>query len=197
MLPSGRAGTVASFLFSLLFAVMGFFFIFVAVCGGYGVYRVLKSSERDRKYLAESGEERPLQLEHLGTSLQRVARETRTLRISLEAPVRDVSELRQGQLNATAEDLDSFDTMLMNVSRAIADWLVAIDRLDEGDKRTMLDQGANPEPIRAALTAEGFSFERRNLKRAGAPPLDDRLKAIILELRKIEAALQVSQRVYR
>lgn len=188
---------MASFLFSLLFAVMGFFFIFIAVCGGYGVYRVLKSSERDRKYLAESREEQPLQLEHLGTDLQRLARETRTLRISLEAPVRDVAELRHGQLNATAEDLDSFDTMLMNVSRAVADWLVAIDRLGENDRRAMMDQGANPEPIREALTAEGFAFERRNLRRAGAPPLDERLKAIMLELAKVETALQASQRVYR
>lgn len=192
-----RAEPVGSFLFSLLFAVMGFFFIFIAACAGYGFYRVLKSSERDRKYLAESREESPLQLAHLGFALQVLARETRTLRISLEAPVRDVAELRNGQLNATAEDLDSFDTMLMNVSRAIADWLVGIDRLSENDRRALLDHGANPEPIRQALTEEGFAFERKNLKRVGSPPLDERLKAIMLELGKVETALQASQRVYR
>ncbi len=192
-----RDHVVASFLFSLLFAVMGFFFIFIAACAGYGFYRVLKSSERDRKYLAESREDAPLQLAHLGVALQQLARETRTLRISLEAPVRDVAELRRGQLNATAEDLDSFDTMLMNVSRSIAEWLVGVDSLSDNDRRAMLDHGANPEPIRQALTYEGFSFERRNLKKAGAPALDERLRAIMLELSKVETALQASQRVYR
>lgn len=197
ILAPDRARAVASFLFSLLFAVMGFFFIFIAACAGYGFYRVLKSSERDRKYLSESREEVPLQLEHLAYDLQRFARETRTLRISLEAPVRDVAELRRGQLNATAEDLDSFDTMLMNVSRAIADWLVGVDRLNENDRRAMTDHGANPEPIRRALAEEGFAFERKNMKRAGSPPLDERLKAIMSELAKVETALQASQRVYR
>lgn len=186
-----------SLLFSLLFAVMGFFFIFVAVCAGYGFYRVLKSSERNRKYLAQSKEDAPLQLEHLGAQLARVTRETRTLRISLESPVRDVAELRGGQLNATAEDLDSFDAMLMNVSRAIADWLVAVDRLSENDRQSMIDCGATPERIRAALTTEGFSFERKNLKRPGSPPLDERLRAVMQELGRIETALQASQRVYR
>jgi hypothetical protein len=111
--------------------------------------------------------------------------------------VRDVAELRNGQLNATAEDLDSFDTMLMNVSRAIADWLVGVDKLSENDRRAMSDHGANPEPIRRALADEGFAFERKNLRRAGAPPLDERLKAIMMELAKVETALQASQRVYR
>lgn len=188
---------MGAFLFSLLFAVMGFFFIFIAACGGYGFYRVLKSSERDRKYLAESREEPPLQLDHLGLALQNLVRETRTLRISLEAPVRDVGELRHGQLNATAEDLDSFDSMLMNVGRAIADWLVGVDRLSELDQRIMIDHGANPEPIRQALSDEGYAFERRNLRRAGAPPLDERLRAIMDALTKFETALQASQRVYR
>lgn len=197
MIRSRGAAAVSSLLFSLLFAVMGFFFIFVAVVAGYGFFRVLRSSERDRKYLAQSKEEAPLQLEHLGAQLARVTRETRTLRISLEAPVRDVAELRAGQLNATAEDLDSFDAMLMNVSRAVADWLVAVDRLGEHDRRAMDDCGANPESIRAALTAEGFAFERKNLKRPGVPPLDERLRAVMLELGRIETALQASQRVYR
>ncbi len=176
---------------------MGFFFLFVAACAGYGLFRVFRSSARDRKYLADAREELPLQLDHLGQSLRALVRETRSLRISLESPVRDVAELRMGQLNATAEDLDGFDTMLMNVSRAIADWLVAIDRLGEADRATLHDVGANPDPIRNALAAEGYAFERRHIQRDGGPPLDERLRAIMAELDKFEQALQTSQRVYR
>ncbi|MBX7079939.1 MAG: hypothetical protein K1X88_12165 [Nannocystaceae bacterium] len=188
---------VPSFLFSLLFAAMGFFFLFVAACAGYGLFRVLRSSARDRKYLEGAREESPLRLDHLGHALRSLAMDTRSLRISLEAPVRDIAELRQGQLNATAEDLDSFDTMLMNVSRAIADWLVHVDRLSELDQATLADLGANAEPIRNALAAEGYAFERRHIMRSGGPPLDERLRAIIDQLDKFELALQAGQRVYR
>jgi hypothetical protein len=122
---------------------------------------------------------------------------TRTLRISLESPIRDVTEFRHGQLNATAEDLESFDNMLMNVSRAIADWLRDVERLDERARGELGDLGITPDPIRHALEAEGFAFERRYFERAGMPPLDQRLRGVSVLLEKIEAALQVSQRLYR
>lgn len=176
---------------------MGFFFLFVAAITGYGIFRVVRSSERDRKYLTEAKDEVPLQDDHLPMPLRHLLRDTRSLRISLEAPIRDVGEMRKGQLNATAEDLESFDTMLMNVSRAVADWLVDVDRLPEQHRGAMHDLGADPGPIRGALEQEGFAFERKYLLRAGAPPLDDRLRAVMNELIKVEAALQRTQRVYR
>ncbi len=74
---------------------------------------------------------------------------------------------------------------------------MGIDRLSENDRRALLDHAANPEPIRMAFTEEGFAFERRNLKRAGSPPLDERLRAIMVEVGNVETALQASQRVYR
>lgn len=176
---------------------MGFFFIFLAVCGGYGMYRVMRSSARDRQYLSAGKDDAPLQLEHLGIALQKLARNTRTLRISLEASIRDVAEFRQGQLNATAEDLESFDNMLMNVSRAIADWVGDVERLGERERGELGDHGVSPDPIRHALEAEGYAFERKHVQRAGAPPMDERLRGVAIELEKIEAALQSSARVYR
>ncbi len=177
--------------------VMGFFFLFVAAVTGYGIFRVVRSSERDRKYLTEAKDETPLVLDHLPIQLRKLLQDTRTLRISLEAPIRDVGEMRRGQLNATAEDLESFDTMLMNVSRAIADWLVVVDRLPDQHRAAMRDLGADADPIRGALEQEGYAFERKGLHKAGAPPLDERLRAVMTALAKVEAALQSSQRVYR
>jgi hypothetical protein len=177
--------------------VIGFFFLFIAAITGYGIFRVVRSSARDRKYLRETTDDAPLQLDHLAHPLRQLLRETRTLRISLEATIRDVGELRRGQLNSTAEDLESFDTMLMNVSRAIADWLVSIDRMPDEHRGAMRDLGADPGPIRAALEQEGYAFERRNLQRTGSPPLDERLRAVMSGLAKVEAALQSTQRVYR
>lgn len=178
-------------------AGMGFFFLFVAAFASYGLFRVVKSNERDRKYLEAGKDEAPLVLDHLSLTLQRVARETRMLRISLEAPIRDVAEFRRGQLNATAEDLESFDGMLMNVSRDVAEWLGVVDKLEERDRSALRDYGVSVEPVRQALASEGFAFERRHLQRDRALPLDDRLRAISRELSKIEAALQGSPRVYR
>ncbi len=178
-------------------AVTGFFFVFVAVCAAYGVYRVLRSNARDRQYLASSKEDSPLQLEHLGTALRKLARNSRMLRISLEASIRDIADFRRGQLSATAEDVESFDNMLMNVSRAIAEWLADVDRLGERERGELADHGVSADPIRHALEAEGFAFERKHVERAGAPPMDERLRGVALELAKVEAALQVTGRGYR
>jgi hypothetical protein len=177
--------------------VIGFFFLFVAAVLGYGIFRVVRSAQRDRKYLSEAKDDAPLQLDHLPHGLRQLLRETRTLRITLEATVRDVGELRRGQLNATAEDLESFDTMLMNISRAIADWLVVVDRMPEEHRGAMRDLGADAGPIRSALEQEGYAFERKHLQRAGSPPLDERLRAVMSGLAKVETALQSTQRVYR
>ena len=119
------------------------------------------------------------------------------MRLSLESPIRDIVELRRGQLNATAEDVEAFDTMLMNVSRQVGDFLVVVDRLDERDRAELRDLGVSVEPIRQVLEADGYSFERKRIQRAGMPTLDQRLEAIRNELAKIEAALQGSPRVYR
>jgi len=176
---------------------VGAFFLVVALLAVYGIFRVVQSQARDRKYLAESKGDAPLMLDHLPAPLRSVAREARTLRLSLESPIRDIAELRRGQLNATAEDVEAFDSMLMNVSRQVGDFLVGVDRLSERDRAELRDLGVSVEAIRQVLEADGYSFERRRMARPGMPPLDQRLEAIRNELSKIEAALQGSPRVYR
>ncbi len=176
---------------------MGFFFLVIALLSTYGIYRVVQTQARDRKYLQESKSDKPLELEHLPSSLQAIARDARSLRLLLESPVRDLAELRQGRLAATAEDVEAFDTMLMNASREVGDFLVVVDRLGERERGALRDLGVSVEPIRQVLEAEGFSFERKRMLRAGMPPLDQRIEAIRQELAKIEAALQGSPRVYR
>jgi hypothetical protein len=173
------------------------FFLVVALLAAYGIFRVVRSQARDRKYLAESKADAPLMLDHLSATLRAIARDARFLRLSLESPIRDITQLRSGQLNATAEDVDAFDTMLMNVSRQVGDFLVGVDRLGERDRAELGDLGVSVEPIRQVLEAEGYSFERKRMQRPGMPPLDQRLEAIRNELSKIEAALQGSPRVYR
>jgi hypothetical protein len=173
------------------------FFLFVAAWIGFGIWRMSKSSERNRKYLREAKEEAPLQLAHLSVPLQRLAADTRLLRISLDSPIRDVEDFRLHEVTRTAEDLEGFDAMLMNVSRALADWVNAIDRLPERDRTALRDLGVSPEPIRAALVAENWAFERRHIERLGQPPLDTRLRLLMNELVKAESALQASPRVYR
>jgi hypothetical protein len=176
---------------------VGFFFLVIAMLSTYGIYRVVQTQARDRKYLQESKGDAPLVLDHLPAALRAVARDARSLRLLLESPVRDLGELRAGKLAGTAEDVEAFDTMLMNASRQVGDFLVGVDRLNERERGALRDLGVSVEPIRQVLEAEGFSFERKRMLRPGLPPLDQRLEAIRQELAKIEAALQGSPRVYR
>lgn len=176
---------------------MGYFFLMLAGLAGLGLFKMARSSEKSRKYLQAAQEEVPLQLEHLTPGLRRIVQDTRLLRISLEAPVINLRDYIDGDLDATAEDLDGFDNMLLNVTRQIADWLVAIDQLSESDRHMMVDMGADPSAIRSALGMEGWAFERRNLRMPGQPPMDRRLANLVGELARIEACLQTTARVYR
>lgn len=178
--------------------MFGFFFLFVAAWATYGIYYMLRANRRSQQYLEGGAAEAPLQLDHLSGQLRRLAEDTRLLRISLEAPIRDVNDLRIGDFHQTAgEDMESFDNMLMNVSRMLADWVRGVETLPEPDLNRLGDLGLTPDAVRSALSFEGGAFERRNLNRAGAPPLDERLRAISRELARFETNLQATQRVYR
>lgn len=184
---------MASFVSALLFAVLGVFFLFIAGLAGFGLYHTLRSSERSRRYLAESSEDAPLRLEHLSPTLRRLAENTRLLRISLDGPIRDVRDYRHRDLHTTAsQDLESFDAMLMDLTRQLADWLHAFEVLAERDRETLSDMGVSTEPIRAALDFEGGAFERRNMVRPGAPPMDQRLQHIVAELGRVEGTMQTA-----
>jgi hypothetical protein len=176
----------------------GFFFMFVAGWAGYGVYRMVRANERNRRYLQAARDDGPLQIDHLTPALRRLTQETRMLRISLEAPIRDVKDFREGEFHQTAsEDLEGFDNMLMNVSRQLADWVATVDRLPEHERATLEQLGLSAEPIRNALDAEGWAFERRNLHRPGRAPMEVRLSNIVAELDRVETSLQVVPRPYR
>lgn len=176
---------------------MGWFFLLLAGFAGFGLFKMARSSNKSRKYLQASRDERPLQLEHLSLGLRQLAQDTRLLRISLEAPVINLHDYIDGDLDATAEDLDGFDAMLLGVSRQLADWLASVDQLPEHDRHRMVDLGADPGAIRRALSEEGWAFERRNLRMTGKPPMDRRLASIVGELGRIEACLQTRGDVYR
>ncbi len=185
-------------LFSLLVVVFGVLFLLVAAFSAYGIYAMLRANQRNQAYLRESKVEEPLQLDHLSAPLRRLAEDARMLRVSLEGPIRDVRAMRTGEFTQTAgADMETFDTMLMNVTREVAEWLEAAARLPVADANRLDDLGNTPERVREMLDREGGAFERRHLKRPGQPPLDDRLTALAQELNKLELALQANRSVYR
>lgn len=179
---------ILALIVELTFAVLGFLFLLVAVWSGWGLVYMLRSGQKNQQYLTAGSDEEPLRLDHLTPALRWFGGETRLLRISLEAPIRQVGELRGGELH---QDLESMDNMLMDVSRQVVDWVGLFDGLDDVDRQTMRDLGVSPEPIRAALAVEGLAFERRKFELPHQPPLDERLQSISSELKRIEIALQV------
>jgi len=176
---------------------MGYLFLIAAGWAAYGIYRMLRTGRESQRYLSESPRESPLQTEHLTPPLARLAHETRILRVSLEAPVREIRELLVGDLDsARNEDLDGFDNMLLNISRQLGEWLRAIDQLPATDAASLQDLGLSPEPIREVLIREGWSFDRKHLRGPGGP-MDRRIAQVMAELQRFETQLQVTRRVYR
>lgn len=176
---------------------MGWFFLLMAGFAGFGLFKMARSSSKSRKYLQASREDQPLRLEHLSPGLRQLAQDTRLLRISLEAPVINLRDYIDGDLDATGEDVDAFDAMLLDVTRQLADWLAAVEQLSEHDRHRMVDLGADSSAVRNALGMEGWAFERRHLRMDGKPTMDRRLAHIVGELARIEACLQTTGDVYR
>lgn len=183
----------------------------LVLIAGYGYVRLRRADEAARRYL-ESGTEKPLQLAHLSDTLARVARETRTLRLSLEGPLqalrehmtRDLSQVGLGarglmevDLTRTEDDHEALDALLLDASRDVGLWLQMVDGLQPHERHELEALGAGPEAVRGVLAAENGAFERAQLRGAGRPPLDQRLEALIRELLRIEGALQGQGHVYR
>ena len=178
--------------------MLGVLFLLVAAFSAYGIYAMLRANRRNQQYLESSRDETPLQLDHLSGPLRRLVEDARLLRISLEGPIRDVLAMRTGDFRETAgTDMESFDSMLMNVTREVADWIEAADRLPSSDRSRLEDLGVGAQSIRHVLDSEGGAFERKHLNRPGAPPLDQRLEGLAKELSRFELALQTHDRVYR
>lgn len=168
----------------------------VALLTGFGFYRLVRAGREAQRYL-EGHREQPLQLSHLSGALALVARETRTLRISLESPLRAIREYMQVDLARTEDDGQAIDAALLETTRAIDEWLRMIAGLPDHERLAMEAMGASAAPIRAAMEAEHGAFERLHLRSPGRPDLDVRLAAILTELGRIEAAMQAPAGPYR
>ena len=83
-------------------------------------------------------------------ALARVARETRTLRISLESPLRTLREFMQTDPTRTEDDLEAVDAALMEATREVGEWLAMIDALPAHERGDMEAMGASAGPIRSA-----------------------------------------------
>lgn len=163
---------------------------------GFGFYRLMRARQEAQRYL-EGSVEAPLQLSHLSGPLAMVARETRTLRISLESPLRAIREFMQTDLTRTSDDLEAIDAALMDMTRDIERWLAMIDGLPVPERGALESMGASPGPVRVAMEAEGWAFERSRLRSPGRPNLDVRIEALLRELGRVEQALQVPLNPYR
>jgi hypothetical protein len=163
---------------------------------GYGYVRLRRAEEAARRYL-EAGQDGPLQLAHLGDALQRVARETRTLRIGLESALQAIRDHMAVDLTRTEDDVEAFDAALLDATRELGQWLAMIDALAPHHRQELEALGAGPEASRGALAAENGAFERAHMQAPGRPPLDQRFEAVLRELARIEAALQAQGHMYR
>lgn len=177
--------------------MIGFVFGVVAVIGGYGVFRLYRSLAAAQKYLEESGEEVPLQLSHLPADVARVAQDTRSLRLSLEGPLRQAEDLLRVDLMRTQDDVEAAAQVFMDASREVAEWLYQFERLPEIKRSELKDAGIGPDKIRAAMEAENWAFELTNLRVKGRATLDLRIRKILEELGRVEVALQSHSRGYR
>ncbi len=164
----------------------------------YGAYRMMRYQARARRYLEQSGDELPLEMEHLEPALARLLQSTRSLRLNLEGTARLAEELQKTDLMRTQDDIESASRELMDASRDVTSWLQDVDNLTERLREQLGDMGVSPEPVRAAMRSEGWSFDLKRLKKAkGRESLDRRIRGIIGQLATIEVAMQTSRRVYR
>lgn len=171
--------------------------VIVSAMVAYGVYRMVRSQVQARRYLEGASVERPLDTDHLEPALVQILQDTHLLRINLEGTVRVAAELLRTDLMRMQDEVEAASAVLMDASRDVADWVRSVDSLDEHQRQQLTDLGVSPEPIRAAMIAENWSFELKNLKVKGRETLDRRITAIISELARFEAAMQARPRLYR
>jgi hypothetical protein len=168
-------------------------YLLLAALATLGLLQTMRGQIRSRKYLASHPDENPLQLSHLSTKLQALARDTRALRLSLEGP------LREGQrLDNPTVSLSEFDEVqqgLNDAAREIGDWLHAVEHLGVNDQAYLHDVGAESSSIRSLFESEGWSLERR--RKPGQPPLHKQLERLVRELTLFEERLQTPPAPYR
>ncbi|PRP93268.1 hypothetical protein ENSA5_43630 [Enhygromyxa salina] len=171
---------------------MTWVYLVLAAIAALGLLQTMRGEIRSRRYLASSPEESPLQLSHLSTRLQALARDTRALRLSLEGPLRDGRHL---DASVSIRDFDETQQILSDAAREIGDWIHELERLGPNDRAYLHDVGAQSEAIRALFEAEGWSLERK--RKPGQPPLHKQLERLVRELTLFEERLQTPPSPYR
>lgn len=167
-------------------------YLLLAALAALGLLQTMRGQIRSRKYLASHPDENPLQLSHLSTKLQALARDTRALRLSLEGPLRDGQRL---DATVTLSEFDEVQQTLRDAAREIGDWLHSLEQLGPNDRAYLNDVGAEGSSIRALLESEGWSLERK--RKPGQPPLHKQLERFVRELTLFEERLQTPPPPYR
>ncbi len=180
----------------MILLVLGYVLIFVTVLAMLGVVRIALSGARSQRYLAESGEDAPLAMEHLPPALRRLVADTRILRVSLEGPVRMVTELRSGALDRRVEDPDVFERTLMDVEREVTEWLRNLEDAAGRHPEPFEDAGIDVAEVRALIDDGNAMFQRDRLLAPDEVALS-RLTRLLEVMRRIEDALQRPGRLYR
>jgi len=167
-------------------------YLVVAGLAAIGLAQTMRSQARGRRYLEASPDEHPLQLSHLSRPLQALVRDTRALRLGLEGPLRELEETPSSPMLG---EYDELQQRLRDAARELGEWLLGLDRLSQGDRDSITSVGAEPDRIRSLFEVEDWSFERK--RSAGQPPLRDRLKLLVGELRLFEERMQTPPNPYR
>jgi len=173
--------------------VAAWLYLVLAAFAAIGLLQTMRGQARGRRYLESSPEDSPLQISHLSRNLQALARDTRALRLSLEGPLRDLSEGSAAAM--LGQEFDEVQQRLHDAARELGDWVNEVDRLPVNDKAMMHDANADPSRVRALFEAEGWSLERK--RERGQPPLRKQLGLIVRELELFEERLQTPPDPYR
>lgn len=168
-------------------------YLLVAGLAALGLLQTVRGQARSRRYLESSPEDNPLQISHLSRNLQALARDTRALRLSLEGPLRELSE--GAGRPVLGQEFDEVQQRLRDAARELGEWIHEVDRLPQNDQAYMHDVGASPDPVRALFEAEGWSLERK--RKSGQPSLRVVLERIVRELERFEERLQTPPDPYR
>lgn len=175
---------------------MTWIYLLLAGVAALGLMQTVRGQVRSRRYLDESPDESPLQLSHLTTKLQALARDTRALRLSLEGPLRDGKHLDAGVgASVGLGEFGEIEQILSDTAREIGDWIHEVERLDPNDRAYLHDVGADSDPIRALFEAEGWSLERK--RKPEQIPLHKQLERLVRELQLFEERLQTPPSPYR
>jgi hypothetical protein len=167
-------------------------YLVVAGLAAIGLAQTMRAQARGRRYLESSPDESPLQISHLSRRLQSLVRDTRSLRLGLEGPLRELDEAPSSPMLG---EYDELQERLRDAARELGEWLHELDHLPSSDRDYVADVGAEPLRIRSLFESEGWSFERK--RNPGQPPLRDRLHTIVGELRLFEERMQTPPNPYR